>query len=212
MRLKNFFVVFGLLVLAISLTSFKWGKLNSETGLEEIKNGFYIETDDQGRLISEGNYKNGLKEARWCYYFLIDSLFDDQTEQLAYARKFLLRKEGKYKTGSQTHYWKCYFDKGNLEAEGWFLKGAKDKFWKYYNFEGQVLSEGHYSQDKKDGWWREYSPKKEIMQKGQYTKGKKVGFWQTFQHGELIAVSKYIDGQCKHTWTSYEDYLNWKKD
>ncbi len=200
------------LFILLFLLSLIYGFKNRNLSIEEIDNEYQIEFDHKGRLISEGNYKNGLKDARWCYYFLIDSIFENKFDQIAYAREQLVRKEGYFNQGNQSNYWNCYYSNGNKEAEGWFINGQKVRFWKYYDVEGLAVSEGHYLKGEKDGWWREFLPQQSIMKKGKYQKGMKSGYWQKYQEEELIAVSKFDMGIHVATWTSYEDYLNWKKD
>ncbi len=187
-------------------------KVDCTEEIISIKNGFHTEYDDSGRLLADGNYKDGVKNARWCYYFLIDSTFNSPQEKLHYSREFLLKKEGFYKNGIKEYYWKCYYDQGRLEAEGWYSDGQKNKFWKFYNSDGELSQEGHFRNGNKNGWWRAFEPVNKVMRKGQFKKGLKEGYWQRFENDELISVAKYEKGKLLGRWTSYEEYLNWKKD
>ncbi len=208
MKSKTIFIHIIHSIIVLLIYSFSISDGSFQNGME----GYSKDVDDKGRLISEGNYKNGQKDARWCYYFLIDSIFESQADQWDFSRKNLVQKEGEYIHGKRHNYWKYYFENRVLASEGWFSNGSKEKFWRYYQKDGQVLSEGHYSKNKKDGWWREFDPSKFEMIKGQYQSGVKFGYWQKYVKGERMAVLKYKNGMLLASWNSYEDYLNWKKD
>lgn len=175
------------------------------------KDGYWYEYDEAGRLLAEGHYKTGMKVSNWSFYFETDSTFHSKQDQIDFARKNLLKKNGVYEENLKSHYWKCYFSTGKLEAEGWFTQDKKDKYWKFYDNSGKIKEEGHYKKGSRVDWWREY-PAENILIKGQYANNVKDGFWQTLEGEELISVSKFEKGKLIATWKSYEEYLNWKKD
>lgn len=86
------------------------------------KDGFWFLQDGDER--EEGNYKNGLKDGIWKFYYSNGKI----------------SKTGKYLEGVENGKFTFYYDNGRTMQEGDFIMGLKDGNWKKFDRDGNPVS------------------------------------------------------------------------
>lgn len=119
----------------------KWyyesGKLLREENFRKgLEDGMMHEYLEDGSIITEGEYIDGLKEGEWLYQH------GDHKEI------------GKYRDGQKSGIWHYYYlTNNNLNFEGNFIDGVPDGKHKYYYENGKIKREEIYTMGiKKDNW------------------------------------------------------------
>jgi antitoxin component YwqK of YwqJK toxin-antitoxin module len=107
----------------------------------------------------EGNYKNGLKEGLWSYWY--------ETGQLM--------RQGSYKADLAEGLWASYLRNGELESRGTYLNDRKSGFW-VLGYGSGIQSKGNYSEDQRVGLWHIGSPDGQ-KSLGTYVNGNPSGWW-----------------------------------
>ena len=110
------------------------------------EDGDFIEYDDSGKVITKGEYSDGLKEGTWVYqlgnYKSIGKYNDDMQDSTwteYYTDNGRVRFTGKYHNDKPDgeHIW--YYEDGKKELEGQYNLGFKEDKWKYYTPDGQLF-------------------------------------------------------------------------
>ena len=107
--------------------------------------GISEEYDQNGKLISKGEYSDDLKEGFW--YYAIENYkeignyrldFPDSLWKAYYIDENKLRFEGSFLNGEPEgkHTW--YYSDGKIQATGKYIAGIKEGNWKYYSQEGDI--------------------------------------------------------------------------
>ena len=109
-----------------------------ETYRNGLENGYFKEYSDSGKVITEGEYVDGLQDGPWVYSYLD------------------YKEEGKYNYGKKDGYWKHFYSNGSLRFEGNFVDGAANGKHIIYWDNGKVKEEGNYIMGLKDGEWQRY--------------------------------------------------------
>lgn len=139
-----------------------------------------------GKVRSEGAYKDGLKDGAWSFYFA-----NGKVEQ-----------KGVYKLDLPTGAWKWFFSTGSAHREEFYTRGKEDGHSVEYDSLGNVISEGDYSGGLKTGVWiinvNDHSEQGEFVDgelNGEWIwkyPGDKKAFVGEFQNGTPIGKHKYF--------------------
>lgn len=131
--------------------------LREETFRSGKENGWLIEYDPSGKIITKGEYVDGKEEGDW----LIE--VGDHQEM------------GKYEYGLKQGEWQHYYlSNGALRFEGSFFDDLpQDKHTWYYDT-GVKMLEGNYVSGVQDGEWRRYNPDGTVFVSIEYSSGNEV--------------------------------------
>jgi antitoxin component YwqK of YwqJK toxin-antitoxin module len=118
-----------------------WYHPNGNVLREEVyakgkREGVLTEYDENGKLITQGEFIEGMKNGK-CIYQLND-----------------YREEGEYKDDLRVGDWKHYYANNNqLKFSGNYVDGLPNGKHKYYYENGKTRAEGKYIMGVKDGEW-----------------------------------------------------------
>jgi antitoxin component YwqK of YwqJK toxin-antitoxin module len=183
------------------------GKLDDQ-GREQ---GLWREFYEDGKIKSEGNYKDGKREKPWNFYFN-----NGQVEQT-----------GEYVKGKPSGEWKKYFQDGNLNrdefydngkengimteyardstiiAKGNYVDGKKDGVWNFNN--NGYIATGKFLEDREDGLWKQYTADKRVIFEGSFVDGQENGeHTYYFEDGRVKEKQQWRIGLREGTWKKYD--------
>jgi len=142
----------------------KSGKLIAENkekgGVLKLKS-FY---PDGIHVMSEGTYKNGLRDGVWKYYEL----------------NGFVTSEENYKAGNKDGSFRSFYSNGKLESEYSYKKGMLDGFYKRYHKNGKTSTEGYYVDGYKEGYWYNYFPNGKLSEVYYYINGEEQGIYEDY--------------------------------
>lgn len=110
--------------------------LREEEFIRGLEDGVLVEYNEDGKVLTKGEYLEGEREGEW-YYGL-----NDHSET------------GKYLYGERNGYWEFKHPNGKTAFEGTYESGNPHGTHKYYNDQGVLIREEAYSYGIKDGKWR----------------------------------------------------------
>lgn len=111
--------------------------LREEVYSEGLRNGVMTEYDENGNIITQGEYIDGQKEGHW--FFQMDDY----------------REEGDYVAGERNGVWKhTYTPSGKQRFEGSFVNGVPDGKQTWWHENGRIWQEGRYVYGRKEGDWK----------------------------------------------------------
>jgi uncharacterized protein len=197
------------------------------------KQGFWRETDEQGRLRTEGNYRNNLREGQFVYYLPSGRQEKIVTYESGIAKHEHVSKpfhhvETYHANGvvassgliSDTlrigvhHYYDTLghylfshlYEAGVLAAKGKLVaSGEKDSIWTYYFPDGQIKSTGKYNSDGKTGKWNYYFSNGTLAQQGVYNRNLPDGNWLWYyQNGQLRTSEYFLKGKIEGEKVEYD--------
>ena len=205
--------MFRLFVVALftifSCSGFGQDTLNIKD-LQGRKQGFWRKSDSVGRVIYEGQFKDGLPTGEFRYYYP-----DGKLKTVS-----LISKQGKRAVTNS------YFPNGKKMACGIYLNEKKDSTWQFFSeLNGTLASEEHYKdgvidglskvfypegglseqrlykQGVRDGLWEQYYPEGKLKLKGTYKAGEKQGAFKIlYFSGQLMIAGQYISGYPDGIW------------
>ena len=148
----------------------------------ERKQGHWKFFFSDGKLRSEGNFKNGKREGKWTFYFKSENI----------------EQKGNYKNGKPEGFWIWYYDNGNIRRKGNFIKGKEEGIFFELTEEGDTLTTGKYSYGLKTGKWKTHV--NDYTETGIYVSGKKEGSWKSYYQDETLQfegnyLENYPDGK-----------------
>jgi len=131
-----------------------------------------------GKLKSEGSYKDGKKTGKWIFYFSNGKI--EQT--------------GNYdKNGKFSGMWKWYYENGNILRTEEFKRGIEEGYLEEFAIDGSIITKGEYYEGEKEGEW--FYQLNDHLEEGKYRYGERNGYW-LFKHpnGKLAFEGNYIEG------------------
>ena len=190
------------------------GKIIAEGVLTDAgkKEGHWKEYYDDGKLKSEGDYKNDKKTGRWRYYYHNGQL--EETGEYVdgkpvgdwywyYPSGKILRKMTYY-NGLPDGVITEYDEDGNVILKGNYLEGKRQGKW-IYNV-GDTKEEISYNNDKQNGWYRIYSKDGTLLYEGKFIDDLPTGehkwYWPD---GKLKKVGNYVMGVKNGEWKKYDE-------
>ena len=93
----------------------------------EVKTEYW----DNGKILSQVHYKNGVREGSCRYYY----------------KNGIMMTEGFYLNGKMSGYWHSFHPNGNIESKGKYdyrnsgVYSQKTGKWIYYDFDGNKISQ-----------------------------------------------------------------------
>ncbi|MEX2596927.1 MAG: hypothetical protein WEC59_08355 [Salibacteraceae bacterium] len=131
--------------------------LREEDFKQGKEHGWLIEYSDTGKIISRGEFVNGLEEGEWFYEV------GDHLEEGSY--------EGGLKQGEWTH---SFISTGKQRFFGYYFDGLEqgEHIWFYDN--GNKMLEGKYVSGVKEGEWRRYNKDGSIFVTIEYQSGREI--------------------------------------
>jgi antitoxin component YwqK of YwqJK toxin-antitoxin module len=103
-----------------------------------LNDGLLTEKDDQGKIITQGDYLDGKEEGKWV--FEIGGI----------------RTEGEYADGMRNGLWKTFYTDGTLSFEGRFVDDNPNGTHIFYYPNGKIREQGDYLMGLKNGEWKKY--------------------------------------------------------
>ncbi len=111
-----------------------------EQYLNDLVDGRSVEYDENGNLVSSGEYIEGKEEGFW--YYNIDGV----------------KEEGTFRNGLRNGSWKSWYQDGQLRFSGDFIDDNPNGKHIYYWGDGKLKEEGRYVMGLKEGEWVKYDP------------------------------------------------------
>ncbi len=122
------------------------------------KKGKYIEYNDEGELIFEGE----------CLYDFKYKGKEYKKGELVYEGEYLI---GKMWKGTVKEYYYCFYGL-EISFEGELLNGIQNRIGKEY-YGGYLIFEGQYINDQRNGRGKEYNFKGDVIFEGEYLNNKR---------------------------------------
>lgn len=161
---------------------------------DDLPDGWWEELDPEGRLLSAGGYRAGLREGDWRFYGSLplgERVFFPTIISNTLVPSGTLAAEGKYEHGRPTGPWRFYDPDGNLLAEGRLDHGTMDGWWRLFDGRGVLQREGHFAKDQPDGHQIFYE-QGIVREEGNMSKGRRTGTWKRYNaQGELEALDEW---------------------
>lgn len=152
---------------------------------QDIMHGKMISYYENGKIISEGEYRMNQPFGLWKYYFENgDVKMVGELESI------------------DTGYWKYYFESGNIKQEGGIIKNKQYGDWLYYFENGNTKSKGFYNDGIKEGDWEYFYEEGLIKAKASYTDGKGK-YKEFYESGKLKMEGETVDNQSEGMWVYY---------
>lgn len=118
--------------------------------------GRFVEYDENGTALTEGNYVAGLEEGLWMY------------------RNGNAVEKGKYEGGKQDGVWKTVLDNGKTLTEITYRDGRRHGRYAAYWENGRVKKTGKYVDGLQDGVWMQYDEEGVLFLTTLFQDGKEI--------------------------------------
>jgi antitoxin component YwqK of YwqJK toxin-antitoxin module len=174
------------------------------------KQGYVKKTDDKGKLVYEGEFKDDKPVGKFKYYYPNDSvraIMNFRNEgKVAYAKLFHMNGkrmgEGKYvNKETKDSVWIYYDEAGALISKEKYKMGKKDGPWFVYLPDGKISEERYYKDDMQDGPFKVYFDGKNLKSQGTYVKDKlegRVSYY--YPNGVEVAAGYFKNGLKNGVW------------
>lgn len=120
--------------------------------------GEYVEYDEQGRVVSKGNYLEGTEDGQWIYYngeYSEKGSYYDGMRMGEWVTRFpngraafVIHFEQDVMHGKYTSYW----ENGRVKLTGRYVAGLRDGAWFKYDEEGELFLTTLYKDGKEIKW------------------------------------------------------------
>ena len=176
------------------------------------RQGLWTEWNEDGRKISEGNYRDNIKQGLWTFWIeetcwkTTGQMVEGKREGLwaEWSQRGLKIAEGHYLNNQPEGLWTYYLDAG-LKEVGQMVTGKRHGLWVVIR-NGRKISEGHYKDNELEGLrstWNQEGQKEEVRH---YLKGVSdgpVAKWH--KNGQKALEGHYKNGKL---WT----LVGWNPD
>ncbi|MEM7036745.1 MAG: toxin-antitoxin system YwqK family antitoxin, partial [Bacteroidota bacterium] len=171
--------------------------------------GYWKETDDEDKILSEGNFKGGRKHGEWkTYHKSSGKLRYRQTfaegelngKRITYNEKDIPVSIEEWVHGDRIGIEKKFYDDGTLRHEGNRVEGDKVGLWKYFHENGQVeKTETFDAEGELNGYYCTQNEEGHLKAQGWYKAGKKDSLYREFWPGKGLVRTEtgYAKGK-KH--------------
>ncbi len=153
-----------------------------------LKQGYWKEFYNDGKLKAEGNYKDNIKNGEWKFY--------TENEKL--------KQQGKFnKNGFQTGAWKWFYEDGKQQKSEIFTNGVLEGETEEFDEAGNLITKGTYVEGNEDGPWIFVTSG--YRQEGVFNYGRKNGLWKSFYPDQTLKfegtyIDDYPDGKHTYYW------------
>ncbi|MEX0938898.1 MAG: toxin-antitoxin system YwqK family antitoxin [Pirellulales bacterium] len=163
------------------------GELRRSRRVKLYSDGSVVNHDEfaeyfpDGKVFMKGQYKDGIKDGKWEYYY-------DNGE---------LRRAVMYANGRLNGSWDVFREDGTKEATHSYKDHQRDGTWIAYDESGeQPLRQQSYSQGTPHGDWISWFPSGQKRVEGTYEMGRRDGvFTRWNEDGMKVRESAFADGQ-----------------
>ncbi len=171
--------------------TYRDGKLSAEQEFSNgVTHGVYRKHSNFGKVLTEGQYKQGSKDGDWKEFYANGSP----------------RTVENYYNGKSKIITKIWTREGTLMLEGEVKDGKKDGLWTYYFNSGKELRKVNYSKGSKNGLSQEWFKNGRMKLEESYQNGKLHGAYKRYsQAGVLVNEGTYVEGQKSAIWNSYDE-------
>jgi antitoxin component YwqK of YwqJK toxin-antitoxin module len=167
-----------LVILILFIPLFTFSQIN-QTDANGLRQGFWQKQQPNGRLMYEGNFKDGKPVGEWKRYHP-----GGQVKAII-----------KYHTDSDSAFTQLFDEWGKKVAEGNYLNEKKAGLWVYFS-EGRKVSDEHFAEGEKHGKARKYYQTGEVWEETDWISGKQEGSYRVFfQSGEPFFQCKMSNNQ-----------------
>lgn len=178
----------------------------------DLKNGYFKEYDETGKLIATSKWVDGEKQENAVELVRLNVEKEYYPDgKIKVVQSYLngvpqgVRREYDEEGNITAGY---LFDHGKIVGEGIVKEdGLKDGPWKEFYPNGQLKAEGKYSKGIKTGKWVYYYKNGQVEQTGSYDKkGRPKGDWVWYYpSGALLREESYLNGLPDGMWTEYAE-------
>ena len=113
--------------------------MKEESFVNGLESGMYMEYSEEGDIIVQGNYVNGMKQGIWTYN--VDGVIE----------------KGEYLEDKKNGYWSVVYEDGVMIEEGNFVEDNPDGIYKWYYTNGlnagKIFLSGSYLNGVRHGEW-----------------------------------------------------------
>jgi antitoxin component YwqK of YwqJK toxin-antitoxin module len=180
--------------------------------LNDLKDGYFKDYDDKGRLLATSKWQNGEKvdsPTELIKLEVVKEYYPDGTVKVLQTFKNGIEQGVRREYNEDGSVKACsLFDKGIKVAEGIVKENGKnDGPWKELYPNGQLKAEGTYTNGVKTGEWKYYHPNGNIEQTGKYTsEGKLTGKWTWYYpSGNILREENYLKGLADGLMTEFTE-------
>ena len=182
-----------------------------------IKDGSFISHFENGKISSEGIYKDGKYNDSWSFYYENGNPKGKGRYQMGDGTD--LSSTGLSCNGRDGQ-WFVFFENGKLEQECNYFDGKLDGSFKSYFTSGKTNSEGVFKDGNYNDLWTFYHENGNLKGKGNFKMGNgtdlgstgisrngRDGKWELYhENGKISQECSYVDGKLKGVFKSY--YVN----
>ena len=190
------------------------GRLLSQGKLDDQgrEQGLWREFYEDGKIKSEGNYKDGRREKEWNFYYNNGQV--EQTgeyvkgkpsgEWIKYFSDGKLNRHEFYENGKENGIMTEYSRDSVIIAKGNYIEGKKEGVWNFNN--NGYLAEGKFLEDREDGLWKQFSPdNKRVLFEGSFVDGQENGeHTYYYEDGHIKELQHWRLGMREGTWKKYD--------
>ncbi|MBN1338737.1 MAG: toxin-antitoxin system YwqK family antitoxin [Bacteroidales bacterium] len=132
-----------------------------------------------GKMMSDGFYRDHIKDSAWSYYNEQEVLISEEHYRnykkhgvfKSYYVNGKTAEEVFWKDDRENGPWKQYYPDGKLKSEGEYSDGKKTGLFRYFYANGQLNTLGMYEDSFRTGRWIYYSPEGTLVKYEYYDSG-----------------------------------------
>lgn len=175
-----------LVILFFLLPLFTFSQIN-QTDSNGLRQGFWQKQQPNGRLMYEGNFKDGKLVGEWKRFHTGGQF------------KALIN----YRTNSDSAFAQLFDEWGKKVAEGIFLNEKKSGLWIYFS-EDRKIADEHFVDGEKHGKSHKYYDTGEVWDETDWVRGKQEGNYRVFfKNGKPFFQCKMSNNQRNGLCLSY---------
>ncbi|MBN1182452.1 MAG: toxin-antitoxin system YwqK family antitoxin [Bacteroidales bacterium] len=211
MRYINIIILF----LSFSIHVLSQEKTVNQTDAQGRKQGYWKKTNEEGKLIYEGYFKDNKPVDTLKRYFedgslkalMIYSEKHDTIEGVLFFENGGVSAEGKYLNKEKTGLWKYYSEYFKcLIQEETYIMGKKEGLSVNYYQNGSPSEVLQFKNDIKDGKWMQYFDNGQMKFEANYINDKLNGEYELYQpDGKLEIKGSYKDDLKDGKWSYYDE-------
>ncbi|WP_340114959.1 toxin-antitoxin system YwqK family antitoxin [Maribellus mangrovi] len=207
--MRRFIIIF--LVLPYLLSA----QIN-QTDANGLRQGHWEKRQDNGRLIYEGDFKDGKPVGEWKRYHpggqlkAIISYRGDTAHTRLFDVWHKKLTEGNYVNQKKQGVWKIYDKNELLTADEEFVDGVKNGVAHQYFDTGEVMEKSHWKNGKKDGAYEVFYKDGQAYLQCKMKEGQRHGLFLVFyENGQPEREGAYVNGLRDGEWKFYDPEENY---
>jgi antitoxin component YwqK of YwqJK toxin-antitoxin module len=136
--------------------------------LQDKLEGEYTHYDEAGKLLEEGQFKNGQMDGLWTFY---------------YPNSTQIKEKVNFIQGQEMGYYESYYSNGKKKSDGYY-KGEDnmDSLWHLYYETGELMEDAIYKNNWEEGLTHTYDKSKRVTKEILYHKGKVLKYADFVKH------------------------------